>query len=155
MAIKFLKRSTNQSLQQSFRVKQPLIMPLDCGVYFNAYHFYRTLFQYDYIDIMCFTFNCNMHTQDIRIGRLVCNKMFGEPSKGLNYKIVSNVHTKLYLCYINKKLSNAFTGSWNFNAPSYLEIMTTLPEQAFIYCKKYFDEIFSCKHILTRANNIL
>lgn len=131
----------------TIRARQPDIENSSGGVFFNAYYFLRHLTTYDDIHCMCYTFNGNLLVPSIHITRAICSKFFKPQDKSyckkLTVKLVSNSHSKLYLCYTHGKLADVFMGSWNFNSPSYLELMCCLPNKQHKKAKLYFDTIWN------------
>lgn len=118
------------------------------NIYFNAYHFAEHLADHGYtsMDVMCYTFHTALYDiVNLKINRLLYNKLYTNVplSKEIVSKQISNLHTKMYLCYKKKKLKDVFVGSWNFSNPSYLELVCRVHPSENNACKDYFDTMWN------------
>ena len=129
------------------RVIQPRIYGKQ--VYFNAYPFYQHLYNYTTVDIICYTFHCSMLTPRFPLGKVIANKIVGKFDRQVDYRLVSNVHTKMYLCYDKKKLLKVFIGSWNFSPPSYLECISEVMKHEMGNCALYFIQLWNIQEVIS------
>lgn len=110
--------------------------------FLTAIDMLQTLKSYNGVDVICYTFNCNMMFDSIKIKRVIASKMFGIPEK-IKYKLAAHLHVKMFLCYSDtEKVADVFMGSWNFNAPTYTELMYRLPEKEHKFCIEYFEDLW-------------
>ena len=113
-------------------------------MYFNATLFFRHLYSYRSVDVMCYTFNCGLLGNSFPIDRVIANKLIGTIPDSLKYKLWKNIHSKMYICK-GRNYTHIWVGSQNFNTPTYKEIMFKVSRRNHAACKRYFD---SCWHNL-------
>lgn len=141
-----IKDRIKPSQEATLRCKQPFLFPKNDWVFYNAYHFLLHLRKYDDVHCLSYTFNGNLLIPTIKITKVICAKYFESREKhyteNLKIKLVSNLHTKMYLCFIKGKLKDVYIGSWNFNSPSYLEVICKLPTSEHSNAREYFNQLW-------------
>jgi hypothetical protein len=111
---------------------------------FNPARFFIGIQNKPSIDIMAYTFNCNLLGSSSNIKRVICNKIIGEIPKYLKYVLYKNLHSKMYIVYTKSgRLDCIWIGSQNFNSPTYLELMYKVRREDNKHFLSYFNSLWT------------
>lgn len=129
-----------QSEIEAPRINQPDVIGRD--VFFNAYPFWRHLHTYDSVWATTFTYD-PVAMESLPLTRLVCAKIRHLiVPKSVAVKVCANNHAKIFICWKQGRISCVFFGSWNLVSPTWLEVITKIPEREFPNAIKYFESIW-------------
>lgn len=85
---------------------------LEPDFYFSCFRFLKMLSQFDYIDVITYSYSYN--DSSIKVRRLITGipPEVSIPPK-TQHKVSKGMHSKVYLCYMCSRLHSVFAGSFN------------------------------------------
>lgn len=128
----------------------PLDQPSTCkpfppsGYVLTSKEWEQMPYLYETFDICTFTYN-NFFPPN-RVKRLICGKPTGITTRLPKHtKIFTNIHAKIYLCYVRSNLRAAYIGSANAVHPTLQELMFKIPSNQLPYILDYYNRLW--KHL--------
>lgn len=111
---------------------------IDCNTYFCRY----ISDCFDYVDVLTYTIGQH-YIFNVRrcVASILCMDKVEKSVKEL--RVNTNNHTKLYIGYRGRKVSECFVGSYNLRAGLNFNIMIKAPFQINKELKNYFEEVWN------------